>query len=278
MACTGADNVHALAVEGTFDDAQAALKEVFGDQAFRHRHRLSAVNSINLVRVLAQSVYYLHAWLRLPPAKRGNVEFVVPTGNFGNVLAGWLVQKMGVPIRGFKIATNQNDILHRLFTTGEYRRTAVAPSLAPSMDIQVASNFERFLYYQCGGDPARLREIMRTFREEGVVRFPHFDRDTFTTSRCDDEDIVRIIRQVYHRYGYVCDPHTACGFKEISGDRVSVVLATASPAKFPEAVHTATGLSPSDPSLEALRERPVARQVIQADAGAIKAYVDAHGV
>ena len=121
MACTGADNVFAVAIDGTFDDAQAALKEVFADQGFRTRLRLSAVNSINLARVLAQCVYYLHAWLRLPESERGNVEFVVPTGNFGNVLAGWMLQRMGVPIRGFRVATNQNDILYRLFTTGEYR-------------------------------------------------------------------------------------------------------------------------------------------------------------
>ncbi len=126
MACTGAENVFALAVDGTFDDAQAVLKEVFGDQGFRAKHRLSAVNSINLARVLAQCVYYLYAWLRLPAEKRGNVEFVVPTGNFGNVLSGWMLRRMGVPIRGFKIATNQNDILYRLFQTGEYRLAPVA--------------------------------------------------------------------------------------------------------------------------------------------------------
>src|SRR5882762_682652 len=153
MTCTGAGNVFAIAIDGTFDDAQNALKEILGDQEFRGRHRLSAVNSINLARVLAQCVYYLHAWLRLPASERGNVEFVVPTGNFGNVLAGWMLQKMGVPIRSFKVATNQNDILHRLFTTGEYRVGDVHPSLAPSMDIQIASNFERFLYFALDRDP-----------------------------------------------------------------------------------------------------------------------------
>ena len=155
MTCTGADNVFALAVDGTFDDAQSALKEIFGDQQFRRHHRLSAVNSINLARVLAQCVYYLFAWLRVPDSERDNVEFVVPTGNFGNVLAGWLLQQMGVPIRGFKVATNQNDIIYRLFTSGDYRVSGVLPSLAPSMDIQVASNFERFLYYSVGRDAAR---------------------------------------------------------------------------------------------------------------------------
>ena len=278
MACTGADNVFAIAIDGTFDDAQSALKEVFCDQDFRGRHRLSAVNSINLARVLAQCVYYLYAWLRLPAAKRLNVEFVVPTGNFGNVLAGWMLQKMGVPIRGFKVATNQNDILYRLFTTGEYRLAPVAPSLAPSMDIQVASNFERFLYYVAGRDPARLREIMQTFKAAGVYRFEHFDADTFTASHCSDAEISAITRQVYQKYGYTCDPHTACGFKDISRDRVSVVLATASPAKFPEAIHAATGLEPTHPSLEALKSKPVAKHVIRADAASIKAFIAEHGV
>ena len=169
MACTRADNVFALAVDGTFDDAQTSLKSLFADQAFRTRHRLSAVNSINLARVLAQCVYYLYAYLALPKSERGDVEFVVPTGNFGNVMAGWMLQKMGIPIRSFRVATNQNDILYRMFTTGEYRVGAVHPSLAPSMDIQVASNFERFLYYSLGQDPARLRQTMQQFRETGCT-------------------------------------------------------------------------------------------------------------
>ena len=278
MACTGAANVFALAVDGTFDDAQAALKAVFGDQAFRTRHRLSAINSINLARVLAQGVYYLHAWLRLPPALRADVEFVVPTGNFGNVLAGWLVQQMGVPIRGFKVATNQNDILFRLFQTGEYRIGAVAPSLAPSMDIQVASNFERFLYYSVGRDPARVVAILEAFQRDGVYRFEQFNADSFTASRCTDAEIPALIKQVYHRYGYICDPHTACAFREITPGRVSVVLATASPAKFPDVIRGATGISPTHPSLEALRGRPVVKHLLKADPGAIKDFVTQHGV
>lgn len=278
MACTGAANVFPIAIEGTFDDAQAALKDVFGDQDFRTQHRLSAVNSINLARVLAQCVYYLYAWLRLPVAKRLNVEFVVPTGNFGNVLAGWMLQKMGVAIRGFKIATNQNDILYRLFTTGEYRLAPVAPSLAPSMDIQVASNFERFLYYAAGRDPARLREIMETFKATGVYRFEHFNADTFTASHCTDAEISAITRQVYQKYGYICDPHTACGFKDLSRDRVSVVLATASPAKFPDVIRAATGRDPTHPSLEALKSRPIVRHLLKADSAVIKAFIAEHGV
>ena len=278
MACTGAENVFALAVDGTFDDAQTVLKEVFGDQGFRTQHRLSAVNSINLARVLAQCVYYLYAWLRLPEGVRGDVEFVVPTGNFGNVLSGWMLRRMGVPIRGFKIATNQNDILYRLFRTGEYRLASVAPSLAPSMDIQVASNFERFLYYNAGRDPARVREIMQAFKATGSYRFDRFDRDVFTASHCSDAEISGIIKHVYHKYGYVCDPHTACGFADLQPDRVSVVLATASPAKFPEAIRAATGLEPVNPALEALKAKPVVKHTIRADASAIKAFIDGHGV
>jgi threonine synthase len=278
MTCTGAANVFAIAIDGTFDDAQDALKELFGDQEFRTRHRLSAVNSINLARVLAQCVYYLSAWLRLPAAERANVEFVVPTGNFGNVLAGWLLQKMGVPIRGFRVATNQNDILYRMFTTGEYRIGAVQPSLAPSMDIQVASNFERFIYYAVGRDPARVREVMQTFKATGAYTFANFNRDSFSATRCTDAEIPGIIGRVHREHGYVCDPHTACGFKELNPERVNVVLSTASPAKFPDTIRAAIGIEPTHPSLEALKSRPVVKHRLKADAAAIRAFIDRHAV
>jgi threonine synthase len=254
------------------------LKEIFGDQEFRTRHRLSAVNSINLARVLAQCVYYLHAWLRLPKDRRPEVEFVVPTGNFGNVLAGWMLQKMGVPIRGFKVATNQNDILYRMFTTGEYRVDTVRPSLAPSMDIQVASNFERFIYYSCGRDPERVRAIMQAFKATGFHRFENFDADTFSASRCTDAEIPGIIKSVYHKYGYIADPHTACGFKELSKDRLNVVLATASPAKFPDTIKSAIGIEPTHPTLEVLKTRPIVKHRIAADPAAIRAFIDRHAV
>jgi threonine synthase len=258
MACTGASGVYALALEGTFDEAQAALKEILADQDFRVAHRLSAVNSINLARVLAQCVYYLHAWLRLPADERANAEFVVPTGNFGNVLAGWMLRKMGVPIRGFKVATNQNDILYRFFTTGQYQAGAVKPSLAPSMDIQAASNFERFRYYTTGSDPAAWPE--------------------FTASRCSDAEIPGIIARVYREHGYIVDPHTACGFKDLNPNRLSVVLATASPAKFPDTIRAAIGVEPTDPGLEVLKTRPIVKHRLSADPGAIRAFIAAHAV
>lgn len=278
MTCTGADNVYAMAIEGSFDDAQTALKEIFADQDYRTRHRLSAVNSINLARVLAQCVYYLSAWLRLPSDRQDNVEFVVPTGNFGNVLAGWMLQKMGVPIRGFKVATNQNDILYRLFTTGEYRVDQVAPSLAPSMDIQVASNFERFLYFNLSQDPGKVREVMTTFKETGRYQFDRFDADTFSASRCSDAEIPGIIKSIYERHGYVADPHTACAFADIDPDRLSVVLATAHPAKFPETIQGSTGQSPTHASLEVLKMRPIIKHPVAAKADAIRAFITERAV
>jgi threonine synthase len=220
----------------------------------------------------------LHAWLRLPAADRGNVEFVVPTGNFGNVLAGWLLQQMGVPIRGFKVATNQNDILHRLFTTGEYRVSDVHPSLAPSMDIQVASNFERFLYFSLKRDAARVREVMQTFKQTGDYRFENFDRATFSASRTTDAEIPGIIQRVYRDYGYVVDPHTACGFKEHDPERVNVVLSTASPAKFPDTIQAAIGVEPTHPSLEALKSRPIEKHRVRAEPQAIRAFIEQHAV
>jgi threonine synthase len=278
MTCTGAANVHAIAVDGSFDDAQRVLKEILGDQAFSQRHHLSAVNSINLARILAQCVYYLFAWLRLPPAARGNVEFVVPTGNFGNVLAGWLLSRLGVPVAGFKVATNQNDILHRLFTTGEYRTGDVHASLAPSMDIQVASNFERFLYYSGGGDAAQVRAIMAQLQATGTHRFANFNKFNFSSSRATDAEISGLIRHVHAQSGYLVDPHTACAFKDLNPARVSVVLATAHPAKFPDAIRAATGVTPTHPALEALKTRPVVKHRLPADAAAIGAFITAHAV
>ena len=277
MACTGAANVFALAVDGTFDDAQAILKTIFEDQNFRARHRLSAVNSINLARVLAQCVYYLHAWLHLPPEARKNLEFVVPTGNFGNVLAGWLVQKMGVPIGGFRVATNQNDILYRLFTTGDYAVGEVKPSHAPSMDIQVASNFERFLYFAENRDPARVRAVMAEFKKTGRYRFAQFNRDSFTASRTTDAEIEQIIGQIYSKYGYVVDPHTACGFKDLAPGKTSVILSTAHPAKFPEVIQQATGRAVTHPTLEALKAKRLEKHRLPATVDAVRKFIEAQG-
>lgn len=276
MACTGAANVFAMPVPGTFDDAQRVVKEVFRDHAFAEEVNLVAVNSINIARVLAQCVYYLHAWRRLPADVRAAVEFVVPTGNFGNVLAGWLLQKMGLPVGGFRVATNQNDILWRFFTTGVYEQRGVQPSCAPSMDIQAASNFERYLYYQHGGDAVRTAAVMESVTLCGRHEAGGVPAGTIRASRMSDAEIVPAIRRVQERWGYVVDPHTACGFGELAEGRVSVVLATASPAKFPETVAAATGVEPHHPFLEALKDKPLQRWPVNPDTGSVKAFLRAH--
>lgn len=275
MTCTGADNVFPLAIQGSFDDAQTAMKTVFEDREFADEVGLSAVNSINLARILAQCVYYLYAFYRLPAETRAATTFVVPTGNFGNVLAGWLLQRMGVPIKGFRVATNQNDILHRLFQSGVYELGAVSPSVAPSMDIQVASNFERFIYYAEGCDSDRVRAIMRSFKASGKYRFENFDPGTFSSTRSDDAGIAALIREVYEKYRYVVDPHTACGFNELP-EGPSVVLATAHPAKFPETIRAALGVDSTHPSLEALKAKQVVKHSVEPTPEAIKAFMRNH--
>jgi threonine synthase len=274
MTCTGASNVFPLAIEGTFDDAQRTVKELFSDLSFREKVGLSAVNSINLARILAQSVYYLYAWLRLGRTDRERTTFVVPTGNFGNVFAGWLLTKMGIPIRGFRVATNQNDVLHRLFHTGEYSLGSVVPSLAPSMDIQVASNFERLLFFILDGDSERVREVMNSFREEGRYCFENFSVDGFSSTSASDLEIPKIIRSVSREYGYLIDPHTACGFKDLPSDEKHLVLATAHPAKFPDVYENAGMEKPTSPILQELLEKSPVKYDSQVDPFAIRSFIE----
>jgi threonine synthase len=182
----------------------------------------------------------------------------VPTGNFGNVLAGWLAQRMGaLPGTTFRVATNQNDILHRFFSTGEYVPRVVHPSYAPSMDIQIASNFDRFLFYLLDRNPAALREAMAELTSSGTLTITPVPADTFRASRCDDAAIHATIAEVWQKFGYAIDPHTACGFAAQVSDRRSILLATAHPAKFPQVVKAATGTEPTHPALEALKQRPL---------------------
>ena len=272
MACTGADNVFAIPVPGTFDDAQRVVKDTFGDTAFASSVNLSAVNSINIARVLAQCVYYIWACLRLPEEARATAEYVVPTGNFGNVLAGWLAQQMGMPAGSFRVATNQNDILHRFFSSGEYRQSEVHPSHAPSMDIQAASNFERFLYYILGQDSARVREVMAQIKSGSPFSI-QLPQTSLRSTRMDDGQIVRVITQMWKDWHYVLDPHTACAFTDMAQDRVSVVLATASPAKFPDVVQQATGTEPTHPTLEALKSKPLKTWPMAADVAAVQDFI-----
>jgi threonine synthase len=254
------------------------LKELFGDGPFRTRHRLSAVNSINIARVLAQCVYYLHAWLRLPGEQRATAEFVVPTGNFGNVLAGWMLQKMGVPIRGFRVATNQNDILHRLFTTGEYRGRRGEPEPRALDGHPGRLQFRAVPLLQPRGRRDRVRAVMAEIGGKGAYTFADFDRDTSRRRGARCRDPRHHPAGPPRAYGYIVDPHTACAFKDMANpDRPSVVLATA-PGEVP-------GHDPrrdrdrADPSRARGAEGPpLVRHKIVADANAIRGFIEARAV
>jgi len=274
MTCTEASNVYPLCVTGSFDDAQAALKEVFGDKAYSQSVRLSAVNSINLARILAQCVYYIYAWLQLPEAIREKTTFVVPTGNFGNVLAGWMASQMGMNVAGFRVATNQNDILDRFFSSGNYSVGDVEPSLAPSMDIQIASNFERFLYYTTGEDAAKTRETMSEIKERKAFSCEDTEvLHSMSSSRMGDAEIRETISSVYERFGYVVDPHTACGFKDLDTLEHCVILSTAHPAKFPNVVEETLGQTSTHPSLDALKMRDIIKFPLPPEANSIKEFI-----
>lgn len=278
MACTEADNVYPIAIDGTFDDAQAIVKEIFGDVNFKAEWNLSAVNSINLARIMAQCVYYIYAWLRLNPNERENVQFIVPTGNFGNILAGWFASKMGLKVANFKVATNQNDILYRLFNTGVYEVSSVVPSVAPSMDIQVSSNFERFIYFYENQNSAKVREIMTEFKSTGKRVFEDFQASDFSASRMDDAQISKTISEIYAKYGEVIDPHTACGFADLSHKGAKVILSTASPAKFPELITSAISVHPTAESLERLLRKEIKNVKMSANVVDIRNYITQNGI
>ena len=274
MTCTESDNVFPLAIEGTFDDAQRTVKEIFSDLDFKKKVGLSAVNSINLARILAQSVYYLFAWFKIEKEDRLNTTFVVPTGNFGNVFAGWLLTKMNLPIKGFQVATNQNDVLHRLFKYGQYSLSEVSQSLAPSMDIQVASNFERLLYFILDGDTQKLTQIMAIFAKEGKYCFDDFQINGFSSSTVSDDEIPEIIRNVQDNYDYLVDPHTACAFKDLKTSEKYLILATAHPAKFPKVYEKASLSEPKSAVLEELKEKKSVKFSIDSSAHAIRSFIE----
>jgi threonine synthase len=274
-------NVRNVALQGTFDDCQDLVKAMFADLAFRDEVRLSAVNSINWARIMAQIVYYVAAAVALGAPDR-KVAFAVPTGNFGNVFAGYAAHAMGVPIERLIVATNRNDILHRFFETGEMRMDGVAPTLSPSMDIQISSNFERLLYDLAGRDPEAVAAHMAAFRATGAFRLPDAAMDEarrlFASHRLDDEGTLAVIAETKRTTGETVDPHTACGLaaaraKAPEGVPV-VVLATAHPAKFPDAVERATGERPPlPPHLADLFDREERMSVLKNDLSAVEAFV-----
>lgn len=277
-------NVFNIAIEGTFDDCQTLMKRIFSDVDFKIRHNLGSVNSINWARIAAQTVYYFHAAFRVMEQTGAvRVRFAVPTGNFGDIFAGFLAVKMGLPIERLVLATNTNDILARYFSTGEYCRGRIQATISPSMDIQVASNFERYLYMRAGGDAARVREWMREFGSNGrIVAGPAPDGivdPLFRSGTVSEEDTLAAIRDFDARHHYLLDPHTAVGvhvaLSNLDGDAPMICLATAHPAKFPEAVRRATGRDAAHhPVLDALESLPTRCRVLPADEQAVRAFVE----
>ncbi|MFK7916387.1 MAG: threonine synthase [Pseudomonadales bacterium] len=270
------DNVHCLSVSGSFDDCQAMMKQTFGDLQFKQRYALGAVNSVNWARVLAQVVYYGYASLRYGAEQP--VSFCVPTGNFGNVFAGYVARRMGFPIAQLILATNENDILARFFQSGVYARGDVHFTVTPAMDIQVASNFERYLYYYLNEDAAALRQFMADFSATGTARLPAAPDDpAIVGTAVNAADTLDAIARVHARFGYVADPHTAVGLAAASNVQVDgplICVATAHPAKFPESVDEALQAPLArHERLEALRGLPSHSDELAPEVDALKAYV-----
>ena len=271
-------NVHCLAVSGSFDDCQNLMKTLFGDLPFKSRYHLGAVNSVNWARVLAQVVYY--AWASLRFDTGAQVRFAVPTGDFGNVFAGYVARRMGLPVGDLVVATNENDILSIFFNSGAYARGPVRFTITPAMDIQVASNFERYLFYRLGEDPVALRAFMRQFAETGAASVAGGAGDDFVATSVNVAETAATISKVYAESGYVVDPHTAVGIaaaRRLPFAGPTVCLATAHPAKFPEAVDAAVGASVArHERLERLRGLPARTTPVPASLPAIQDFIETH--
>ena len=282
MTTVGDANVHAIALEGTFDDAQGILKGMFNHFSFRDRIRLTGVNSINWARVVAQVVYYFHAACALG-APRRKVSFTVPTGNFGDVFAGFVVKKMGLPIDKLVVATNVNDILHRTLETGVYELREVIASQSPSMDIQISSNFERLLFEAMDRDGAAVSALMSGLSQARAFTVPEAAlaaiRADFASGRADEAETAATIARMRATTGEIVDPHTAVAIsvaeRFLSDDVPMITLSTAHPAKFPDAVEAATGTRPGLPSwLGDLMEREERFDVVAADLIAVERFVE----
>ena len=282
MTTVAEDNIHNIAIEGSFDDCQALVKAMFNDSAFRERHNLAAINSINWCRIMAQIVYYVTASLALGGPWR-RVAFSVPSGNFGDVYAGYVAARMGLPIDRLIVATNQNDILARFFETGVYSAGKVVPSLSPSMDIQVASNFERLLFELVSRRDERLRELMAGFSEERRFEVEAdqlgLAREWFSAYRVSEEETLAMMAKTLEATGELVDPHTAVGLVAAGAargetDAPLVTLATAHPAKFPEAVFKATGRHPAlPPHLSSLMKKPERFTTLPNDLTAVQSHI-----
>jgi threonine synthase len=282
-------NIHNLAVKGVFDEAQDVVKALAGDLPFKSKYRLGAVNSINWARIAAQIVYYFHGWLRSTSGPGQEVSFTVPSGNFGNILAGHIARSMGLPIRRLVLATNENNVLEEFFRTGIYRPRGAAQTFAtssPSMDISRASNFERFVYDLVGRDAERVAGLWRELSREGFFDLsnmkPELERRYGFVAGCSThQDRLTTIRNVHARLGVLIDPHTADGIK-VAASFVEpgipmLVLETALPAKFSEVIEEALGVpAPLPEGLENLESLPQRFTVLPCDVASVRAYITEH--
>lgn len=285
MTCVNASNVFAVAVEGSFDDCQALVKQAFNNQNLRKKYSLTAVNSINWARILAQIVYYIYAGLKAG-ALQQPVNFVVPTGNFGNVFAGHVAKKMGLPINRLVIATNKNDSMAKFIETGVMTSGVVSPSLSPSMDIQIASNAERYIYELLGCDGAQVQTIMKHIANRENVQLPASAhtvlKDEFMAASASDEETKACIASMWNTHGILLDPHTAVGVAVANRYRAQlpgqvISLACAHPAKFPETVREATGQAPLLPEhLADLYQRAERFTVIPNSIDAFIHFIETH--
>lgn len=280
MTTPSESNIHALAMDGDFDECQARLKDMFNDFDFRDGVRLAGVNSINWGRVLAQVVYYFSAATALGAPHR-SVSFTVPTGNFGDIFAGYIARKMGLPIDKLVIATNQNDILHRTLQTGAYSTKGVTPSISPSMDIQVSSNFERVLFDAYGRDGSAVTQVMDELKSSGEFKVSQgaIDvlRETFVSGRASEAETSATIKDMLARTGEILCPHSAVAVKVAQdhlGPEPMITLATAHPAKFPTAVQAACGIRPELPArMGDLFDKPERFTRVENDLAALTALV-----
>jgi threonine synthase len=278
---TGKDkNVFNVAVNGNFDDCQNLVKTMFADKIFSNDIKMSGVNSINWARIIAQSVYYFYSYFLMEDDKRP-INFSVPTGNFGDVYAGYLAKKMGLPINKLIVATNQNDILHRAISKGSYEVENVTETLSPSMDIQVASNFERLLYDLNEGDDLQTIDAMKNIKEKGkhIINQEKLDKinTDFLSARMSEEEVLKTITKVYEKFKIVLDPHSAIGygaFDKINLDGNNIVLATAHPCKFPDAIKKAINLKEDLPKeLMFVMEEKENYDIIDNEVEKIKQYI-----
>ncbi len=272
-------NVHNIAINGTFDDGQRIVKELFNDLDFKSEYSLGAVNSINWARILAQVVYYFYAWGRETGGDPATaLMFSVPTGNFGDIFAGYVALRMGLPIERLILATNQNDILSRFVNTGVYQARGVHHTISPSMDIQISSNFERYLYFLMDESPDAVHELMEQMTREGKLEVPLEKQAEvarlFHAEAVSEEETLQQIRSTFEQHGYILDPHSAVGVHAARNFPGAVCLATAHPAKFGEAVKQAIGVeAPPPPPLQGLMEKETRWERLEADTGVIKAYM-----